>query len=384
MANLYFMTKNYILAIATLMGTIIGVGIFTLPFVVSRAGIISLFIYFPLLSYLQYLLHLHFAEIILSTRDKHRLPGYAEKYVGQNGRSLAFITEALGGYGSIIAYIIVGGIFLHQLLSSLIGGNLLFYTTVLFIFEAGVVFFGLRLIASLELILTLFLVIVIGLIIWKGYNFINLDNYQLVNFKNIFLPYGPIFFAVGGGAAIPEICRLLDKEKKKIKSAIAWGTFIPAFIMMIFAITIVGITGVNTSEDALNSLKLIFSNGIITLAYLFGLFAIFTSFIVIAQALKEIYIWDLKINRSLAWALACLIPYLLFLSGWNNLIKIVGFTGAVTGGLSGIILIWLLFKVKARPDIKSPIKNKLTKIKACFLSLLFILGLIYEIWNLTH
>ncbi len=224
----------------------------------------------------------------------------------------------------------------------------------------------------------------IGLIIWKGYNFINLDNYQLVNFKNIFLPYGPIFFAVGGGAAIPEMCRLLDKEEKKIKSAIAWGSFIPAFIMMIFAITIVGITGVNTSEDALISLKLIFSNGIITLAYLFGLFAIFTSFIVIAQALKEIYIWDLKINRSLAWALACLIPYLLFLSGWNNLIKIVGFTGAVTGGLSGIILIWLLFKVKARPDIKSPIKNKLTKIKACFLSLLFILGLIYEIWNLTH
>ncbi len=378
------MTKNYILAIATLMGTIIGVGIFTLPFVISQAGIISLLIYFPLLTYLQYILHLHFAEIILSTREKHRLPGYAEKYFGQSGRTAAFITEALGGYGSIIAYIIVGGIFLHQLLNPFLGGSLLLYTTILFMFEAGAVWFGLRLIANLEFIFTLLLVTVIGLIIFKGYNFINPDNYQLINLKHIFLPYGPVFFAVGGGAAIPEICRLLNNEKRKIKSAIAWGTFIPALMMMIFAITIIGITGLNTTADALSGLKIIFSGSMITLALLVGLFAIFTSFIVIAQALKEVYIWDLKINRTLAWFLACLIPYLLFLLGWNNLIKVVGFTGAVTGGLSGIILIWLLFKVKVKPDIKSPVKNKLTRIKACFLSLLFILGLIYEIWNLTH
>lgn len=252
------MIKNYVLAIATLMGTIIGVGIFTLPFVIGQAGILTLFIYVPLLSYLQYFLHLHFAEVILSTREKHRLPGYAEKYTGQGGRMVALVCEMLGSYGSIIAYIIVGGIFLHQILNPLWGGNLFLYTTILFVFETGVVWFGLKLIASLEFILTAILLLAICIITVKGSYFINPGNYQFLNIKNIFLPYGPIFFAVGGAAAIPEVCRLLDREKKKIKSAIAWGTFTPAAMMMIFTFVIVGITGVNTSQDALSGLSNIF------------------------------------------------------------------------------------------------------------------------------
>ena len=140
--------------------------------------------------------------------------------------------------------IIVGGIFLHGLLYPLFGGNVFIYSIILFTLEALIVLFGLRLIASVELLMTGLLVFIVGLIVWQGWSNINISNYYLVNFSNIFLPYGPIFFAVGGSAAIPEVCKLLAHKKENIKSAIAWGTFIPVVIMLIFVIVIMGIMGI--------------------------------------------------------------------------------------------------------------------------------------------
>jgi tyrosine-specific transport protein len=373
------MSKNYILAVATLIGTIIGVGLFALPFIINNSGVIPLIIFMVVLAATQCFLHLLFAEVVLSTKDKHRLPGFVEKYIGKKSKRLTFVIEVIGAYGSALAYIVVGGLFLNQLIGPYLGGSIFIYSTVLFIFASLITFFDIKMIAGTELVLTSFLVIAIGLIIWRGFSHIEVANYHLVVWKNIFLPYGPIFFAVGGGAAIPEICRLLAYEKSKIRSAIISGTFISAALMLIFVLVILGITGAKTSPDTLAGLSSVLNDGVIVFSLIFGLLAIITSYIVTNQSTEEIFEWDFKFNNKLAWFLACFIPYFLFLLGWTNLIKIVSFTGAVVGGLSGIILIWLVFKVKAKPDQVSIIKNKLTKPLAYFLSLMFLLGLIYEI-----
>jgi tyrosine-specific transport protein len=362
------------------MGTIIGVGLFAIPFVINKSGIIPLFVYIAALAAIQYFFHLLFAEVVLSTKNKHRLPGFVGRYVNQKSKKLTFIIDAIGSYGSVLAYIIVGGLFLHQLLNPYLGGSIFLYSTVIFAGVSLITFFDIKMIAGTELVLTSFLVIAIGLIIWRGFGHIQLANYHLVEWRNVFLPYGPIFFAVSGGAAIPEICRLLAYEKEKIKSAIAWGTFIPAVLTLIFVLAILGITGASTTPDTLAGLSLVLNDGVIIFSLIFGLLAIITSYIVTAQAMEEIYQWDLGLSNKLSWFLACFIPYFLYLVGWANLTKVISFTGAVAGGLSGIILIWLVFRVKAKPEQVSIIKNKLTKPMAYFLSLLLILGVVYEIW----
>lgn len=362
------------------MGTIIGVGIFALPFVINQAGVMPLLVYMVGLAIIQYFLHLLFAEVVLSTKDKHRLPGFAEKYINKRSKKFAFLVEVIGAYGSILAYIIVGGIFLHQLLNSYLGGSVFLYSTGLFLLVSLITFFDIKLIAGTELILTTLLVAAIGLILWRGFDYIKLSNYHLVDWRSALLPYGPIFFAVGGGAAIPEVCRLLAHEKDKIKSAILWGTFISVGLMLILVMAVLGITGARTSPDALAGLTLVLNDGVIVFSLVFGLLAIITSYIIVAQATEEIFEWDFKLNNKLAWFLAGFIPYFLYLIGWTNLIRVISFTGAVTGGLSGLILIWLVIKIKAKPEIVSAINNKLTKPLAYFLSLLFVLGVIYEIW----
>lgn len=376
------MSKNYLLAVATLISMIIGVGIFAIPFAINKAGLLPLFIYMIGLGGIQYFLHLLYAEAVLSTKEKHRIPGLAEKYINRRSKLAAFIIEIIGSYGSILAYIIVGGLFLHQLLSPYWGGSTFIYSTGLFVIVSFITWFGIKMIAGTEFILTTLLILTIGLIAGRGFGFIELSNYHLIDWNYIFLPYGPVFFALGGAPAIPEVCRLLNYEKNKIKSAIAWGTFIAAGLTLFFVLIVLGITGSGTTPDTLSGLSSIMPDGVISLALIFGLLAIVTSYIVTAESVEEIYDWDYKLNKRFAWLLAGFVPYFLYLLGWANFTKVISFSGAVTGGLSGLVLIWLVFKIKHKPEQVSIIKNKLTRPIAYFLSGLFVLGMIYEIWNI--
>ncbi|MDP2709455.1 MAG: aromatic amino acid transport family protein [bacterium] len=375
------MSKNYLLAIATLMGTIIGVGLFAIPYITAVSGVLPLIFYIIILAVIQNYLHLLYAEIVLSTRGSHRLPGYMEKYNGRPGKLITLIVTVLSDYGAMLAYIIVGGLFLHQLLAPIFGGSLIMYASALFFFEALIVLFGIRLIAGTEFIMTGLLILIIALIGWKGLDFIKPENYTLINWRNVFLPYGPIFFAISGMAAIPDVCKLMAREKNKIKSVIAWGTYLSAFLVLVFALIITGITGAGTTPDTLTGLGLIFGDGIIKISLLFGLLAVVTSMICIAQASREVFWWDFKFNKNLAWALACFAPFLIYLAGVRDITKVVSLTGALAGGILGVVVIYLIGRVKKKCELKPAVSCGLNKLAGLGLSLLFVLGLIYEVWT---
>lgn len=378
------MRRNYFYAIATLAGTIIGGGLFATPLVVSKAGVIPFLVYLPLLALVQFLLHMIYAEIVLSSKQRHRMPGYVGVYCGSKAKNWTLLFSIIGKHGALLAYILLGGSFLYGLLGPVLGGNLFIYTTALFALESLIVLFGLRLIAGVELALSALLVLLIFLIGIKSSTHFDWGNFILFNKDHVFLPYGPIFFAVGGQAAIPEVCRLLRAQKGKIKGAIAWGTFIPALLMIFFVIIVVGITGDNTTAEALVGLKRYFNNGVITFSLIFGLITVITSFLVISQALREVYWWDLKINNNLSWFLACGIPFLLYLVGISDLTKVIGLTGSIIGGVFGIILILLLFRVKSVRPQTPMVNNKLKMPVAVVLCCMFVLGLAYELWYFFH
>ena len=72
-----------------LVGMIIGVGIFGVPYVLSRAGLVPGIFYFIVLGAAIILVHLFYGEAVLRTNGRHRLVGYAEKYLGMWGRRAA-------------------------------------------------------------------------------------------------------------------------------------------------------------------------------------------------------------------------------------------------------------------------------------------------------
>jgi len=373
------MSKNYFKSIALLVGTVLGAGIFAVPFAVQKAGVLSILIYFPVLIVIQLILHLIYAEIVLSSPKKHRMVGYVGVYYNKFFKRIALFISLLGKNGTLLAYIILGGIFLHQLLSPLLGGSIFLYTVILFLVETVIVLFGLNLIAKAEFFLTVLLALAIGALSWKSFGYLNFDNYEFFNFKNILFPYGAIFFSIGGQAAIPEICRLLKNEKRRIRSAIIWGTLLPVGLIVLFTLLMVGVTGVNTSPDVLVGLSSQLDGSIMILALIFGLLAIVTSYIMISQSLREVYWWDQGINKNLAWILATSVPFVLYLLGAKDLTSIVGLTGAITGGLYGIILIAIYYKVEEKKRRRTVFKFRMTKKLIIILSSAFVLGTISEV-----
>ncbi|MDP3771442.1 MAG: aromatic amino acid transport family protein, partial [bacterium] len=155
-------TRHYPRAIAMLVGTIIGAGIFGVPYVVARSGVAIGLIHFAVLTVALLLIHLFFGELTLRTNAHHRLVGYAEKYWGAPGKWLAAMSGILGIYGALLAYIILGGSFLHQLAGQTFGGTPWSYSIIFAVVGAFVIALGLRLIEEVEFILTAFLFIALA------------------------------------------------------------------------------------------------------------------------------------------------------------------------------------------------------------------------------
>jgi len=363
-----------------MVGYIIGVGMFGLPFLVSRAGLLSFIILIAVLGLVQYLLHLIYANLIVVTEGYHRMPGYAEIYLGRRGKIIVFIAKLVGNCGALLAYIIITGIFLNQLLEPRFGGNEFIYASILFFVEAIIVFFGTKMIAKTELVMSGLLILVVALIAVKGYGAAEPSNYFLIDWKYILLPYGAMLFALDGGGSLPIVAKLLGRNKKSIKSIVRIGTFLPVIIISIFTLVVVGISGSQTTPDALTGAGLIINNGVIFFSLIFGVLTMVTSFLLVAQSIKETLRWDFKVNKYSAWAIAVFAPYILYVLGMKNLIDVISFAGAIAGGTSAIILILIFIKLSKQKNKLILFKRKPKKALAYFLILMFAGGILYEVF----
>src|SRR3989344_8659560 len=111
------MSSPSVLALSTLIGTIVGAGMFGLPFAIVQSGLLLSLFYFLLLGVCVTYLHLFFGEVCLRTPGKHRLIGYAGLYLGSWAKGLVTFSTIAGTIGALLAFLIIGGGFLKILLS---------------------------------------------------------------------------------------------------------------------------------------------------------------------------------------------------------------------------------------------------------------------------
>lgn len=357
-----------IYAIATLSGTIIGVGFFALPYVTLKVGFPVILGYFLILGTLVILIHQFFGELALKTPDFKRLPGFASYYLGEWGERVAFFSSIFGIFGAILAYLIVGGEFLESLLSPFLGGGNFIYTLIYFAFGAILIFFGIKAIAKIEFWGLILFFIILFLIFFEAKPSIKIENlFPSPDFSYIFLPYGVILFSLWGAALIPEVEEILRERKKLLKIVISISILISIFIYLFFIYLILGITGAKTTESALTGLKDVLGDGIVALALFFGVLTTFTSFIALGLTLKKIFWYDLKIDKNLSWAITCFIPLFLFLIGIKSFIPVISFVGAVMLAIDGILILLMYRKIKPKQILVYP------------LFLILFGGIVYEI-----
>jgi uncharacterized membrane protein YkvI len=209
-----------------------------------------------------------------------------------------------------------------------------------------------------------------------------MSNLSLFNSNHVMLAYGPIFFAIAGTLAVNDMCLALKNEKDRIVSALRTGLIISIAIMIIFIIAVTSISGVDTSPDALGGLKTFVDPIFYTVLLIIGVVTVTTSFFAVAEAVQEMYVWDYKINKYLAWFLVAAVPYLFYLLGAHDITKVIALSGAITGGLLGGFYLYLGLRVKENPETTSPIKVFLSPLAVYGVSFLLLIGLGYQLWEI--
>lgn len=368
-------------AVAILVGTTIGAGIFGLPFVFARAGYLTGVAVMILIGTAMLCSNLFLGEIILSTKSDHQLTGYSEKYLGGKGKYLMFVLILFGLYGNFVSYLIAIG----QVAAAIFGGQPFFYSIVFFAVYSLLIYIGLTIIKKFELVLTLLVFTIILIISFLSFKMIHFSNLSSFSWSNIFIPYGAIFFALGSGSALPPLRHVLKGKEKSIRKSIYIGMAIPFIVYLLFTAIAVGVSGSLTTEiasiglgSALGPLMLIFAN-------VFALFTISTSFIALGQALKETYALDMKFNKFYAWFFTISIPLILFLYGFHDFVQVISLVGAIGGSLQGFLIIWIYLKLRSlKLRERAPeYAFRFYYIPVIFTSLVYLGGLVFiigQIW----
>ncbi len=352
-------------------GTVIGAGLFALPYLTLKVGPFVMLGYLIGLGFIAILIHSFFGEIALKTRDFIRIPGFALHYLGKWGYRISLTTGILGLFGACLAYLILGGEFLQAIFFPLFGGSSFFYTLIYFAIGSLVIFLGVKAVDKVQLWgLILFFLTLIA-IFYRGKPYFDLSNLSIseIDRSFLFLPYGVVLFSLWGLALIPEAEELLGEKRNYLKKIIPIAIIIPIIVYIIFIGLILGIMGEQTTESALVGLQEYLGDGITSLALFFGLLTTFTSFVALGLTLKKIFWYDLKIKENTSWFITCFIPFFFFWAGFDDFVKVLALVGGIMLAIDGILISLMYQKI-------APFKKRIITYPVI---LALVLGLGYEL-----
>jgi amino acid permease len=376
------MIKTYFKGVGIMVGLIFGAGIFALPFVIYKAGLLWGLAHFLIAIGIILLLHFLYAEVAFLTEGKHRFTGYVRLTLGKKAEFLAFLVTILAYYGSLLAYGVLGGFFLNDLFGDL---STFIFSLLFFAFGSILLILKLDKMAMINFYLT---VPLLGFVIYMFLAilpFVDFGNFSFsgFDFKNLywFLPYGIWIFSLSGFAAVPEVRDLFSSlSLKHFKTVISISILGAALFYWLFIIAIIGISGANTSPDSISGIPLATGKSLMIVGAIIGFLAVFTSFLALGIDLKLIYHLDFNIPKIFAWMIVFLPPVGLFLLGVNNFTRILGIVGSVGLGVTGNLII-LMARKKRKPEKKGCCPTFSDFIH--FLAALAIsLAVLYEIWNI--
>lgn len=365
-----------------LVGTIVGVGMFGIPFVFFEAGFLTGLALLIVLAGAVTFVHLAYAEVASRTPEVHRLPGYVRAYLGPVAGWLSTASYLFGLSGALLAYVVLGGSFLGSLIQwaspamPAIAGPLLFY-----LFGVAVIFRGIRFESFTDALLTLGLVaaiLVLAVTLFPSLSSTSLTEFHL---GRVSVPYGVLLFSLAGAAIIPDLRRTLGSGNLGgLGRIVTAGTLISAGLYLIFAAAVVGATGAATTPDAISGLTARFGLPYFLLGNAIGVLATITSFIALGVVFEGMLVSDFRIRPRPAWLVTAAIPAILYGFGFHDFIAIISVVGAFAIGLDSILILLVHRRAQAALSAAAPaFRIAIPGAFRTVLILMFIAGIVAEL-----
>lgn len=369
--------RDYLAAYGIFIGMTIGAGFFSLPYSISRSGLIWGAIHFLITFFVILFLHILYGFIVFSIPGKHRFIGYVRILLGNKAEKLAFLNTFFSYYGTFAAYAILAGFFIFNIFPFFPPFNLSLFFLILCGFF---IFFDFKKIGEINFYLTIPLLISIIFFLFLGINKISMNNFLSLNKfyrPEWFLPYGIFLFSFSGFSVIPEVCDFFREKKnsfKDFKKTIKISQIIIALFYLVFLITVLGVSGAGAEENIIRGIQnTIGRKGVFVVSFA-GLFAVLTSTLALVSDFKNILYMDYKISKTVSFFLF-LFPLLIFLFLTNKILSltaIISIVGGIGLGIFGLLILFMAFQIK---------KNIYPASALYFLTTLLVLGALLEVWG---
>lgn len=321
------------------LATVVGVGIFGLPFAVSAVGVLPGLAILAVVGGLNAVMLGMYAELLVARRNHDRFAAVVGRELGVAGEFAGAGVLLAVLWGAMVAYLAAGGAFVSEVIGVL-GWQVTpaAATVPLWALASLLAFGGLGVVTTAQKYLVPLVVGAIAVLAVFA-----LPHAEAANVVRMgALPWWTLvpvaLFSFSGISAIAEMRDVVHGRGRQLGWAIAVGTVAVWLVYAVFVTSVVAVTGMATTERAVEGLTAVAPIFAI-LGALFGVVTTFTAFVSVATAILDTFFYDFRLSHLRAWALAVTVPFFLFYFGARSLMLILQVVGGIFGGILGIFVI---------------------------------------------
>ncbi len=328
-------------ATSIIVGHGVGSGILAVPYLASRNRIMD-FVWIVAVAYLiNLVMHFMIAELSYNNDGAQFIKCFEkELFTGKFKTVATWIAFGFLGFSVIVnvSGFISGAaaVFTSWLGLPRIAGMLIYY-----ILAASVVYAGMKIVGIFEKISVNSMIVVIGILLVATLisETSPLPSHFIAT-TNVLALYSMVAFSLSAVMSVPQVVKGLNGDRKQIRSAIAAGTGVNVFLIVIITImTLLG-AGTGISENgALVDLSVHLGGWVSIIGYIFSLLALSTSFWANTLNMRDIIHEQTKWNVKISWlaaSLPCLIIALIGVQSFVGFTRLAGVIQVLTG--IGIII----------------------------------------------
>jgi amino acid permease len=360
--------KSFVLPTSLLAGTVIGAGIFSLPYVFERSGVGLGFIFLAIFALLYCIIHLMYADLVIKNGDQHRFAGFVRMYFGNSGYWLSVIMTVIEMFFVLTIYLVLSSSFVSLVFPTL---PKIFQVIVFWWIGSIIIFSGTKRLTFFELLAIAGIIGAIAAVTYFGFQQFFEKSLLFAAKSPLFwlLPFGPLLFSLSGRPAIPSLIHYFNRnliDPIKSKKAIIWGTIIPAITYAAFVVGILGASGAVTADSVTGFVESTSSYYIVFILAILGILSLVSSYFAIGLDVFRSLEFDLKFSRKLSMFLVVSLPLFIYFMNLGSFITLVEIAGGIFVGLEGIIITAMWTKMRAELQRVGYLKQTLVSTKSLF------------------
>ncbi len=322
-----------------LMGTVIGVGIFGLPYVFAQTGFGLTTIELVLVGVISAVTFLIYGDLLYANRSHAHFVAVVGRELGPLGRFMATVSYLGALWGAMLAYILVGGQFAANLFAQFTGWEVATWQVLFWLFCSLVIFGGASTIRKLQGILISIFVILILTLVAFALPHAQSEAFVFGDISRLGLPLGVLLFAFSGFGALAEVKEAIGNKQTLFRSVVILSVVLIGLLYLLFVAAVLGLTGHATTPQAVDGLRYALGGVPFIVVSAIGLCTVCTAFVSLGQSIMNTFIYDYQTRFPTAWWSAVGVPFVFYIVGARNFIEIIGLSGGVLGGVSGLLLV---------------------------------------------